>query len=754
MIDPRPLRLIVLFALAFAVAATAAAADGWEATYHPEMEISRAAGGIDVDGHLDDPGWAGQSRARHFAEHNPGDQVQPPVATEAMMAYDDDHLYVAYICHDDPALVRASFCERDRIWSDDYVITAIDTYADQSWAYEIACNPLGIQGDLLWSANGGEDMGYDMIFHSAGRITDDGWQVELAIPWSSLRFPSQDEQVWRVDFWRNHPREVRGQYSWAAYDRDESCWPCQWGTVRGIRGVRPGRGIEFMPSQIFTQYGGRDDDGNGDWGNDPVLGEFSVGARANLSSSFTVEGTYNPDFSQIEADAAQIDVNSTFALFFPERRPFFQEGSDMYRTYFNAVYTRSINDPVYAAKVTGRPNSTSIALLTARDENTPFTLPFEENSEFALGGESTSNILRVRKALGDGTQIGLLATDRRIDGGGHNSVASFDGRIRITPQFQFEFQALGTDTEEPNDIDITGDLDGETFDGGKRTQAFDGESFKGRAGYGSLEYNDRRWNLDLDYWEYSPTFRADNGFQPRNDRRESDLDLGHTFRYDDHGLLNWWAVNANLARVWNWDGKRKDEWIWAALSANLKWAQTWVQISHTESNENFGGVQFDGIRSWQVNANLHPSDAVRGGFYVNTGHRIARGDLVMGQESGAMVWLDLKPADRFLFETSWRWVQSKHLTTDELLFKGFILRSRWSLQFTRELSARLVFQYNDFSESWEADPLVTYRINPFSTFFVGSTRDYLVVDPESDGIESWRLTDRQYFMKLQYLFQL
>jgi len=749
---PRSVHLFVYFILIIAATALAAPDDDWVATYHPQMDISRTTGEIEIDGLLNDAGWSGQAQARHFAEHNPGDQVQPPVATVAMLTYDDDYLYVAYICYDDPAKVRASFTERDRIWNDDYVITAIDTYADQSWAYEIACNPLGIQGDLLWSANGGEDMGYDMIFHSAGCITSNGWQIEMAIPWSSLRFPNSDEQVWRIDFWRNHPREVRGQYSWAAYDRDESCWPCQWGTVTGIRGVRPGKGIEIMPSQIFTQAGGRD--GDTDWNNDPVMGEFSIGAKANLSSSFTIEGTYNPDFSQIEADAAQIDVNSTFALFFPERRPFFQEGSDMFRTYFNAVYTRSINNPIFATKVTGRPNGTSFALLTARDENTPFTLPFQENSAFALGGESTSNILRVRQSLGEGSQIGILATDRRIDGGGHNTVASIDGRIRLTQQLQVEFQAMGTDTEEPDDIDLTGDFDGATFDGGKHTRAFDGESFKGRAGYGSLEFNDRRWSFDVDYWEYSPTLRVDNGFQPNNDRRQVSGSSAYTQRYDNHPVINWWSPRFGWGRVWNWDSQRKDEWLWGGIGTSFNWAQAYVEISHMESNESFGGIQFNGIDSWDINGNLNPSDLLNGGFNLRTGHRIARGDLVMGKEHGANVWMNFKPIDRFLFSTSWNWVESENAYTGESLFRGYILRSHWSLQLTRELSARLVIQYNDFSESWDADPLITYRINPFSTFYFGSTRDYAVIDPDSDGIESWRLIDRQYFMKLQYLFQL
>ena len=127
----------------------AAAETAYTPVYHPQLETRRAAGPIEIDGDLDDPGWRGIPRADNFAEHNPGDQVRPPVDTEALITYDDENLYVAYVCYDDPAQVRASLSERDDIWSDDYVITAIDTYADQTWAYEIACNPRGAQGDLL-----------------------------------------------------------------------------------------------------------------------------------------------------------------------------------------------------------------------------------------------------------------------------------------------------------------------------------------------------------------------------------------------------------------------------------------------------------------------------------------------------------------------------------------------------------------------------------------------------------------------------
>ncbi|MBA4377989.1 MAG: hypothetical protein C0395_04955 [Gemmatimonas sp.] len=743
--------VLVAMSAASALAAVPPANGEFTPVYHPQLETSRAAGPIAIDGVLDDPGWQGIPRAENFAEHSPGDQVRPPVDTHAMITYDDDHLYIAYVCRDDPALVRASLSERDNIWSDDYVITAIDTYGDQTWAYEIACNPLGVQGDLLWSANAGEDMSYNMVFASAGRVTGEGWQVELAIPWSSLRFPNRDEQVWRVDFWRNHPRAVRGQYSWAAYDRDESSWPSQWGTIAGIRGVEPGKGIELLPSQVFTQAGSRRGDG---FDNDPVLGQASLGARANLSSSFTVEGTINPDFSQIESDAAQIDVNTTLALFFPEQRPFFQEGSDLFNTFFNAVYTRTINDPLFAAKVTGRPGSTSVAYLVARDEVSPFILPFEDVSAYIAGGRSTSNILRVQQALGDGASVGVLATDRRIDGGGAGSLGGIDGRVRFTPSLQFEWQALASRTEEPDDQALTDGLEGLTFDNGARTAVFDGETYEGLGIYSSLEYNDRLWDFDVDYWSHSPTFRADNGFIRRNNRREAVASASRVFRYEDSRLLEWIQPHVNAGRAWTMADERKDEWIWAGVGARLRQSQLFCQLSHMKSNELFGGIWFDGIDATEFNLQAVPSSALQGGLELSHGHRIARRELVMGRESNATLWFDLRPADRLLAEVFWRWTQSVDDETEAMLFKGYILRSRLGVQVSRELSLRLVLQYDDFDQTWEADPLVTYRLNPFSIFYVGSTRDYAPLDPEHDGVRDWRLTDRQYFMKLQYLFQI
>ncbi len=264
--------------------------------YHPELTIRRAAGPIKLDGVLDDEGWKGAAKADNFAEHNPGDQTQPAVNTEVLITYDDKNLYVAWICYDDPDEVRASFCERDRIFQDDYVILMIDPYGEATYAYEIASNPLGIPGDLLFSSAHGEDISFSMIFETMGKITEFGWVVEMEIPFRSLRFPSKEDQVWRVDFWRNRPREVRYQYSWAAYNRDIDCWPCNWGTIDGISGIDPGKGLELIPTVDGFQTGSVDY--KCEIQNNDNEGEFGLWVKYDFTSKKYARVTINHEISQ------------------------------------------------------------------------------------------------------------------------------------------------------------------------------------------------------------------------------------------------------------------------------------------------------------------------------------------------------------------------------------------------------------------------------------------------------------------------
>jgi hypothetical protein len=735
--------------------------DDYKPIYLPSMQVSRLDGTIKIDGQLNDTGWRTAAKAGNFAEHQPGDQVKPPVETIAYMTYDQSKLYVAFMCYDDPKEIRASMCDRERMFNDDCAALLLDTYGNSACAYEIFSNPYGIQGDGLWSRTGDEDMTYDLIFESAGVVTDSGYQVEFAIPFSSLRFPDKQEQEWRVDFWRNRPRESQEKYSWAAIDRDNSCWPCQWGTVTGVRDVNPGKGLEIMPSLVGYQSGGRNE--QNEFVNDKIDGRVSVNGKYGVTSDIVTEATYNPDFSQIESDAAQIDVNTTFALFYEERRPFFQEGSDLFGTWLPLVYTRSINDPDFAGKVTARLNRTSFAYLAAQDVHSPFILPEEEGSGYLLGEKSISNIFRLRHDFAEDTHLGLLVTDRRVNGGGSGSALSLDSEIKFTKHFRVQAQAVASHTEEPNSQSLSDQIQRyvdagaikETFDDGKHTAAFDGESYWGRSWVVNLEQSSRNFDLDVQYLERSPTYRADNGYEPKNNLRLAEINGGYTY-YLENSVVEWINPNFDIARRWNFDGWIRDEWVVVGASTRLKAAQTNLHAQYMRSGENFGGVQFDGIWNWHNCFSVYLSDHFAGGGSFDYGHRIARRHLRMGMEYYITGWLDIKPNDRVLWENWLDYNKSDDLNSGEELFDGYIYRTRLSYQFARRLSLRWIVQYDGFSEEWEVAPLITYRLSPFSVFYIGSTYDYDSFDNPNDSSfdRSARLYARQFFMKLQYLFQI
>jgi hypothetical protein len=423
---------------------------------NPSLVIPRAEAGIDLDGFMNEAAWADAGVARNFAETFPGEKTKPPIGIEVRALYDDTNLYLFYTIEDDPGAIRFHMSDRDAIWQDDYVGLILDPNKDGSTQYFIASNPLGIQGDTRISRDN-EDVTFDVIFFTAAQLTDTGYQVEFAIPFRSLRFPAVEVQSWGATFWITHPRSSRNTYSWAAMDRDNPCQSCQLGSLNGISGVVAGKNLEVLPSFTTTHFGALADgqDPQSLFDNAKVQVEPSLNVKYGITSDLTADLTVNPDFSQIEADAAQIDVNSTFALFFPEQRPFFQEGADLFDTWLQTVYTRSINDPILATKLTGRFGRTSVGYIGGRDNTTTLLLPFEEGSSVVPdAGKSISNIVRIQHNLPGDSFLGAVATDRRLDDGGSGSTFAVDGLVRFAKNYQFEGQFAGSRTVEANSAEL------------------------------------------------------------------------------------------------------------------------------------------------------------------------------------------------------------------------------------------------------------------------------------------------------------
>lgn len=713
---------------------------------------------IKLDGLIDDAGWNVAARATNFSETFPGDQTRPPIDVTVYMTYDDTHVYFGFDIRDDPASIRATMTDRDRIWQDDYSGILLDTNGDGQQVYFIAANPLGIQGDTRIS-RGNEDVSFDLVFDANGQITDTGYQIEMAVPFRSLRFPRQDVQNWKATFWITHPRESRSTYSWAAIDRDDPCFSCQFGDLSGMRGVTSGKNLEILPAITGSHSGSLVDAGDPDSGfdNNRVGAEPSFNLKYGITSDLTLDASVNPDFSQIEADVAQIDVNSSFALFFPERRPFFQEGSELFRTYISTVYTRSINNPIAATKLTGRFGQTSVGYIGARDNDSPILVPFEENSELAAGGKSFSNILRVQHNFVDNSYIGGLATDRRLEDGGAGTTVGLDGVWRFLTKYEIQAQVVGSHTEEPNNPALSEDFDQETFADGKYTAAFDGETFSGYATYLSFVRNARHWNYYVDFTQTSPTFRASNGFVTQNDNRFLLTSQSYTFYPENIGFIDRIQPGVTLGKIWNYDGLRKDEFISPRLFLSLK-AQTNVNLNYIlVSNERFAGTDFRGIWRVMLNVNSNFSEPVKLGAFFSKGRAINRDpdDAVLGYNLDLQAWGTIRPTQRLVLEPQITYAQLEHPDTGDLIFSGYIARTRLNYQFTKRFFTRLVVQYNDFSDRLEIDPLFTYRINPFSAFHVGSTHDFNSYARLGTPQETYyRQSERQVFFKFQYLLRV
>ncbi len=713
----------------------------------PTVQAVRIAEKVTVDGKLDEPFWRTAVRVSGFAEVQPGNQAPPQVETDVWLAYDDEHLYVAFRAYDAPGAIRATRSNRDAMFDDDWVGLMLDTYGDASQAYELFVNPYGVQADLL-RAGGNEEAGFDMVFYSAGRLTPEGYDVEMAVPFSSLRFPRGDAHAWRATFIRNHPRDVRRIYSWATFDQNNSCLECQFGFLEGISDVRPGSRLQLIPSLVGAQAGALPDNRpEAAFDNGPAHLSAGLNARYDFTSSLAAEAALNPDFSQIESDAAQIDVNTTFALYYPERRPFFQEGSDLLRSDLDLVYTRAINDPAAAAKVTGKTGGVSLIYLTAVDENTPLLLPFRERSETLQAGRSVSNIARARYSFKDNSYVGGFATDQRLLDGGAGSAVSLDGRLHFARQYNLSFQAAASRSAEPSDTTLIRPADSFRF--GERTSALDGEQFGGAAFYAGLDREARHAYSSVNVLAVSPTFRAASGFVTRNDYTSLRA----------YQRINVFPKNSFFVRVspglfvrqqYTYGGERRRSLVGPQLNLELK-GQTNVHLRYERGDERFKNVHFRGMNTAALSVNTQPTGKLGAGFFVALGDEIARNEATPrpGRERSAGCYLDFKPTPRLSISPSLDYATLIDPATDERFYEGVVARTRFGYQFSRELSVRLFAQYNGFSDRLDLEPLAAYQVNPFTVFYVGSTHHYNQFDAPYGLSQS----ERQFFFKVQYLLQ-
>jgi len=740
-----------------------------------------------IDGKLDEEVWQQAAVLRDFYQIQPGDNVPPSKPTEVLIGFDAKFLYIAFKATDEPGKVRATVAKRDNIFQDDYVGFMLDTFNDKRKAFEVFFNPLGIQGDGIITEGRGEDFSVDLLMESKGLIHETGFNVEIAIPFKSLRFEAGKGKLWGAHFFRRIKRLENELDSWMPFSRSIDSNLSQAGHLTGLEGISVERAIELIPSVTVSQnsrfvpsFGGipRVND-PGRIVNEPVGLDLGLTAKFIPSSAVTVDLAINPDFAQVEADQLVVTANQRFPIFFSEKRPFFLEGIDIFQTPITAVHTRAIVDPDVAVKTTGKLGRNTFGLMVASD-NGPGNLSADDrgslnacldrraldprvvcNNERFIDKNAYIGVLRLKRDVGKENSIGMIATSYNfIDK--HNQVLGIDGRFRLDKQTTLSFQTLGTTSRnfffDPND--------GET-------------RYRTGNGFGySTSYNvsGRNWGWEIYGEGFTKDYRADVGFFQRTN---SNFNYGF-IRYNSDPNPKKKIISYHVHSLthvdYDWQGRM---YIWE--SENLvelqlprnSWIGAWWEPGYERLfDHEFGATREakpcnpfkttdNGGCTFFGNSNERASDKQHLSFYGGSsyskkiqfnaqvtnrwGHfdldfgngskypRVSPAALLLGQKApldpgrGSLLQFNggitYQPTNALRTSFSINHQRLRRYDTGLVAYKINILTARGTYQFTKATFARLILDYNTLNSRLRSQALLGWTPSPGTAFYAGYNDD-------------------------------
>jgi hypothetical protein len=499
-----------------------------------------------IDGKLDDEVWKHAAVFKDFYQVQPGDNTPASKPSEAYIGYDSKFLYLAFRAYDEPDKVRARIAKRDAIFDDDFIGVYLDTYNDKRKAIEFFFNPLGVQADAVRTEGSGEDFSIDFVHESKGLMTADGYTVEAAIPFKSLRYTAGKSQLWGLHVFRKIQRFNGELDSWMPLSREVTGTLNQEGLINGLEGISTEHNFELVPSFTVSETGRRARTfapvtlGQptpllpGRILNEPIKLDPGLTVKYGITPTITLDAALNPDFAQVEADATVVTANQRFPIFFEEKRPFFLEGKEVFQTPITVVHTRAIVDPDYAVKLTGKQGKNTFGLLFASD-NAPGNFSEDELNEKWLrvnsipddpdpnnpdptrarreaqdslrqffnkfvGKNATIGVLRVKRDVGKENTLGFIATTYNFPDR-YNDLAGFDGRFKLDPKTVFSFQLVGTRSHRPfynpeinRNLDRLGDAVGYSW---------------------NFDHSERHYGINANGEGYTHDYRADVGFTTR-----------------------------------------------------------------------------------------------------------------------------------------------------------------------------------------------------------------------------------------------
>ncbi len=708
-------------------------------------------------------------RVTGFIAREPADGAEPTQDTDVYLAFDSKNLYAVFICWDkEPDKIRARMTRREDIFSDDSAEIMIDTFDDARRGYVFAANPLGIQWDALWTEGSigkgqpadfsGFDSSFDTVWNSEGRLTGQGYMLLMSIPFKSLRFPNSDQQQWRIILNRSIPRTNENLFWPRISNRIQGRFN-QAATATGLDMSRT-RNIQLIPYGLLRGFRDIDqrDPANPFFESRTVQPEAGLDAKFILHDSFVLDATVNPDFSQVESDEPQITVNQRFEVFFPEKRPFFLENSNYFNSPINMVFTRRIGHPEFGLRLTGKTGPWAVGILATDDRAPGEALrPTDPHS----GDRATFTIARVSRDILDQSIIGATYTDREF-AGGYNRVGGLDANLKLNQNWRVQGQAVASST-----LDVIA-----------------GTSSAGPGYKVDLERAGRKFNLQSLFVDYSPGFVTETGFVNRVDIREQTINASYYFRPEGKFLISY-GPTLEQFNIWDHRGTALDYFFYPGFRVDMA-RSTYVNF-HPFGYDDVRLRPLDYSTLTRVAAYPQPFWGIEAGtswlkeldftaFFVSgkgVNYNPAAGQTpTLGHEDQGNFTLTFHARGRLRVDNAYllEHIRDPHLTA----VTNHIFRSKWNYQFTRDLSARLILQYNSVlsnlaistlspTKNFNTDFLITYLIHPGTAIYVGYNSDLgnlnrgLAVDPVTGFIlttpRGYINDGRQFFVKASYLFR-
>src|SRR5256714_443734 len=377
-----------------------------------------------------------------FRQNTPGDGTPATESTTAYLSYDDKNLYAVFVCHDEEGQVRAHLSKREASDQDDGVGVLLDTFRDFHRAYFFYSNPLGVQTDAIYTEGQGYDFSFDTLWDNAGRITGDGYIVFFSVPFKSLRFSNDPQQTWGVALYRVILRKSEYDY-WPYLTQRVAGLTQQFAPVGGLEKVSPGRNIQLIPYGLLANDHFLDQPSNGPPGFvDKYEHRAGLDAKFVSQDALTFDLTLNPDFSQVESDDPQVTVNQRFAVFFPEKRPFFIENAGFFVTPINLFFSRRISDPQFGSRVTGKVGQWTLGALVIDDRQPGQGFPSGPYDTRAVDG-----LVRVTREFGNQSYVGGFFSSRDF-ADTSNRVASLDARLKFSQNWVVDIQGVHSWTRQ------------------------------------------------------------------------------------------------------------------------------------------------------------------------------------------------------------------------------------------------------------------------------------------------------------------